>query len=305
LENLGTDSSKININSLEKKYKQEIRKSYKTIKTFLESEKYYFLAKEKKLRQSPFLTKEQLIEIEAINIHYQNKFMKIEKETRREFYELFLIKFAVSSTSIEGNTINLLEAERLLMRMITPKNKTLREVYDLQNTKNVFFDLLDNLPDISVDLIAKVHDDLLQNIDSRKGYRNHEIRILGQPFSPSPVKYIKTDMNMLLDWYVKNRDKIPPIVLATFFHHKFEHIHPFSDGNGRTGRIIMNLMLFKQKCPPIIIPVSKREEYLDFMNKGDTALKKNILSTDIEHYEDLISFIVGEYQKSYWNTFLV
>src|SRR3989344_6704233 len=139
LENLGTDPNKINIDSLEQKYKTEIRKSYRTIKIFLESERYYNLAKEEKLRQSPFLTKEQLIEIEAINIHYRTNFMKIDERTKREFYEFFLIKFAVSSTSIEGNTINLSEAERLLTREITPKNKTLREVYDLQNTKNVFF----------------------------------------------------------------------------------------------------------------------------------------------------------------------
>ncbi|MFH1682741.1 MAG: Fic family protein, partial [Candidatus Woesearchaeota archaeon] len=222
-----------------------------------------------------------------------------------EIYLLFLIKFAVSSTSIEGNTINLSQASRLLTENILPKDKTLREVYDLQNTKTVFFELLEKKQEISSDLIEKVHDDLLESIDVRKGYRTHDIHILGQPFKPSPGRYVREDMGLLLEWYDQNRRRIHPLALAIFFHHKFENIHPFSDGNGRTGRILMNLILLTHAYPPLIIPQTLRKEYLNVMNTADKSLKKNLLSVEMENYQPLFSFMSKEYEKTYWNTFLV
>ncbi len=305
LENLGSDINKIKIENLEKKYKKEIRKSYRTIKRFLESNYYLEKAKGKKLKKSKFFEKEQLDEIEAIKIHFRNRFLNLDKLTKRDIYELFLIKFAVSSTAIEGNTITLSEASRLLKEDVLPKNKTLREVYDLQNTKKVFFELLNKKPEISLELIENVHDKLLDNIDVRKGYRNHDINIFGQPFKPSPARYVKSDMKSLLNWYNKKKKNMHPLALAIFFHHKFENIHPFSDGNGRTGRILMNLILFKKNFPQMIILQTLRKEYLKSMNKADKALKKNMFSDEIKDYKELFSFMVNEFRKTYWNTFLV
>ena len=186
-----------------------------------------------------------------------------------------------------------------------PKGKTAREVYDLQNTQAVFFELLEAMPEIALDMIEETHDKLLDKIDLRKGYRTHDIHILGQPFKPSPARYVKADMKLLLDWYNKNEKSMHPLALAIFFHHKFESIHPFSDGNGRTGRVLMNLILIKHKYPPLIVPMTKREEYLQAMNDADKAREKSLLGTNIADYHKLFDFIINEYRKTYWNTFLV
>ncbi|MFH1682261.1 MAG: hypothetical protein ABIA37_00540, partial [Candidatus Woesearchaeota archaeon] len=77
LENLGSDLSKIKIEDLEKRYKKEIRDSYRTIKRFLESSYYLEKIKEKKLKKNIFFNKEQLEEIEAIKLHYESKFSKL------------------------------------------------------------------------------------------------------------------------------------------------------------------------------------------------------------------------------------
>lgn len=305
LENLGSDITKIKIGTLEKRYKKEVRQSYRTLKRFLESGYYLEKIRKKKLKQDKFFTPEQLNEIEAAKLHFTKEFQKLDPLSKKEVYEFFLIKFAVSSTSIEGNTINLLEAEKLLTENIFPKDKTLREVYDLQNTKSVFFDLLERKPEISLDLIEQVHDQLLDKIDQRSGYRTHDIRILGEPFKPSPGKYVKADTKLLLNWYHKNRKKMHPLALVIFFHHKFENIHPFSDGNGRTGRILMNHILIKQGYPPLIVPLKFRREYISIMNQADDALKKDLLSTNMEHYQKLFDFMVNEFVNTYWNSFLV
>lgn len=304
IENLGMDITKIHFETLERKYKTEIRDSYRTIKRFLETEYFLHKAKQKKLKKSPFFSKEESHEIEAIRLHYHQKFSRLDKVTKREIYEQFLIKFAVSSTSIEGNTINLNQARKLLQEEIIPKNKTLREIYDIQNTQKVFFTLLEEKPELSFSLVEQVHDELLKNIDLRRGYRIHDIHILGKPFAPSPGRYVKDDMNLLLNWYHTHKKKIHPFALALFFHHKFEHIHPFSDGNGRTGRMIINLILLKNGCPPLIILPSERKWYLEVMNIADTAIKKNIFSIDMKYYQQYFHFCIEQYKKSYWNTFL-
>ncbi len=303
LANLGTDLSKIKIDVLEKQFSKEIRKSHKTIKKFLDSNYYIEQTKKTKKKKEEFLNKEQLYEIEATKTHYQKKFLKLDKKTQREIYEYFLIRFAVNSTAIEGNTITLKEATQLFLNEKTPKNKTIREIFDLTNTKKVFYELLKNKQKLSTELIVEIHDTLLDNIDERKGLRNHDIHIFGQPFKPTPARYVKEDLELLINWYKENKKKIQPIILATTFHHKFEQIHPFSDGNGRTGRMIANHILIQEKYPPIIIDKRDRIEYLEVMNKADKATKKNL--TDInEKYKPLLKFIVEQLKKSYWDIFL-
>ena len=303
--NLGDDISKINLDELEKKYKEKIRKSYRTLKTFLDKNIYLERAKKEKIKKDKYLSKEQQEQIKAIILHYKTKFLKLDKLTQEEFFDNFILNFAVNSTSIEGNTINLREASDLFLNDKIPKDKTLREVYDLQNTKMAILMLKQESPKIDEELIIKVHDMLLDNIDKRKGFRTHEIRILGQPFKPSPARYIQADIKLLIDWYYKNKDKINPLVLATFFHHKFEKIHPFSDGNGRTGRILMNHILNLAKYPPTIITKRFRKEYISAMNDADKALVKGLLNTDIKKYQNLIDFSLSEFEISYWDIFLV
>ena len=303
--NLGDDLSKINIDDLEKRYHKEIRKSYHTIKRFLDSNYYAEKIKKLKLKKDYYFDKEQLIDIEAVKLHYDNKFLKTDELTKEEIYENFLINFAVNSTSIEGNTITLKEAYKMFKEDVVPKNRTLREVHDLINTKNVFNFLNKNNPEISLELIERVHDMLLENIDKRIGYRNHDIRITGQPFKPSPARYVKADITLLLKWYEENKTKIHPLALITFFHHKFEKIHPFSDGNGRTGRMLVNYILMKLNYPPLIISRRFRQEYLRVMSDADDCMQKGLINTDLGYYKGLLEFIHLQLTFSYWDIFLI
>ena len=303
--NLGNDISKIKIEDLEKKYSKEIRKSYKTIKKFLETNHYLEKVKRLKIKEDKIFNKKQILNIKSILLHYNSNFLKLHKLTQKEILENFAINFAVNSNSIEGNTITLKEAYNLIKEDITPKNRTLREVHELTNTKKVIEFLENKNHDINLRLIEDIHDMLLETIDNRKGIRTHDIKILRQPFKPSPARYVKSDIKMLLDWYGKNKKKLHPLVLITLFHHKFENIHPFSDGNGRTGRILMNYILSLNKYPPLIISRRFRKEYLDLMNKSDKIISKNLLENDLEGYKSLIDFIYLQFKISYWDIFLV
>ncbi|MDD9954303.1 MAG: Fic family protein [Candidatus Woesearchaeota archaeon] len=303
LENLGTDLSKISIATLEKKYKKEVRKSYKTLKRFLDTNYYLREAKKKKHKQHTFLTQEQHHSIEAARIHYTTKFLALDKLSQHEIYEHFLLKFAVNSTAIEGNTITLKEADLLLRENILPKGKHIREVYDLQNTRTVFAELLKTNPKISHKTMILVHDALLVNIDRRVGYRTTDIEIFGQPFKPTPGRYVRDDMQFLLQWYNKNKKTLHPFLLAVCFHHKFENIHPFADGNGRTGRMLMNHILIQHKYPPLVVSRRHRDEYISVISRADAAIKSDIGAVN-EHYLPLIEFLALSLEESYWDTFL-
>lgn len=283
------------------KFKNQIRKSYKKMHSFLESNHFLEKAQLLKLKQDRFL-KEQTNEIEACKMHYREIFSKLDTLTKQEVFKTYVIEFAYNTASIEGNTINLEEARNLLNDGITPKGKTLREVYDLQNTEKVFFEFLKNYNlDITHRLIVDIHDKLLESIDERKGYRTANIRVIRSNFEASPGTYVKTDMDLLLKWYTKNKDELHPLILAIVFHHKFEKIHPFMDGNGRTGRMIMNYILLKNNLPPTIIHKKRREDYLEAMREADPS---DIWKLDEKRYVDLISYGIEEFLDTYWSIFL-
>lgn len=294
------DEVKKNLDNLSQ-FKESIRKSYKKINLVLESN--HFLEKAQKLKlKRDMLLKEKTDEVEACKIHFNEVFKKLDELTKKEIFKNYVIEFAYNTASIEGNTISLEEARNLLNEGITPKDKTLREIYDLQNTERVFFDLLNNKLKEKLDhnLIAEIHDKLLTNIDERKGYRTIDIRVVKSNFDASPGKYVKTDMDLLLKWFNENKSKIHPLVLAIMFHHKFEKIHPFMDGNGRTGRMIMNYILLSNNLPPTIIHKKTRKEYLEAMREADEVELWKIS----DKYYDLISYGIDEFIDTYWNVFL-
>ena len=295
---LGDDINKVKkkIQELPAKYTKEIRKAYRTINRFIEANHYLDKIKSMKIKKNNYLTREILENIEACRLHWNKVFLKSDEKTKQEIFMNFLIEFAFNTTSIEGNTIKLAEARKLLTENLTPKNKTLREIYDLKNTQKVFFDFINN-PEkkLNHELICKTHDELLKGIDERKGYRKQDVRVFKMNFKSTPAPYVLADMNLLIKWYNQNQNKLHPLVLAGLFHHKFEKIHPFMDGNGRTGRMLMNHILMSMGYPLLVIKSRQRQDYIRKLNKADN---------NTENYKELVEFMAKEMTESYWNIFL-
>ncbi len=292
---LGNEISKV-LSKLDnlKDYELEIRKSYDKIRKYVEEN---ILLSQVEVEENEYIKTKLLKEIETAKLHFKIKFLKLDDKTILDTYKNFIIDFAYNTTSIEGNTITLEEASKLLREKLTPKEKTLREVFDVQNTQKVFLDLL-HKPKFDLNLIKKIHKGLMENVDVRVGFRTHNIRVFRSSFDASPAKYVETDMKLLMKWYKENQG-LHPIILGTMFHHKFEKIHPFSDGNGRTGRMLLIYILIKKGYPPLIVQKKNRSEYLNGLNKAD---KINL--TDIGHnYIPLINFVGEEFVSSYWNNF--
>jgi len=121
------------------------------------------------------------------------------------------------------------------------------------------------------DNVLHVHKLVMANVAEDAGrYRTAAVRITGANFMPPPSSEVRPGMNRLLEWLRENPDELRPIELAAVFHHRFVQVHPFTEGNGRTARLLMNAVLMKYGYPFIaVIPKVDRAKYLRALNEAD------------------------------------
>jgi Fic family protein len=198
-------------------------------------------------------------------------FSKEPKENYENRYEAFCSLFTYNSTGIEGNTLTLSETSYLLFEGVVPKEKPLREINEVINHKKAFDYILEYKKDINKDFILELHKLVVVNniridlISQIGKYRTVQVYI-GNSIPPKPQD-VSNEMARLLKWYSTNKKKLHPLVLASYFHTEFERIHPFVDGNGRVGRLLMNFILHKHNFPMINIPKKKKFRYYQILQE--------------------------------------
>lgn len=210
-------------------------------------------------------------DIDFLNI-IKKDFSKEPKENFENRYEAFCSLFTYNSTGIEGNTITLEETSFLLFEGITPKSRDLREINETLNHKRAFDYLLNYKGDINKKFILELHRLVVANtlrpeLISQIGRYRHVQVFVGLLLPPKPQD-VSNRMASLLKWYSINKIKLNPLVLASYFHTEFEKIHPFVDGNGRVGRLLMNFILYKNKFPMINIPKKRKFQYYQVLQKA-------------------------------------
>ncbi len=223
----------------------------------------------------------------------KGKYLKEPKITFVNRYEAFCSLFTYDSTTIEGNSLTLQETARLLFEGIVPPNKPLREVHEVLNHKKAFDYILGHKGDIEKELICELHKIIVANtlrselIQQIGKYRNVQVYIRGVSWFPPKPSEVHSKMSSLLSWYTKNKKKLHPLILASYFHTEFEKIHPFVDGNGRIGRLLLNFILHKNKYPMINIPNSIKHKYYN-------ALEKAQLKNDLRSFVKLLLDILNK-----------
>ncbi len=192
----------------------------------------------------------------------------------KKLEEQFRLEWTYNSNAIEGNTLNLRETELVLNRGLTIGKKSLREHFEVLNHAEAIT-LLENIctkkKDLSEDLILSLHRLILKNIDDAEAgrYRQSNVMIVGAVHIPPQAVKVPRLMGELLAWYHENSRKIPAPELAAWVHYKFVNIHPFIDGNGRTARLLMNLILMRAGYPPAVILTVDRKKYYRVLKDAD------------------------------------
>lgn len=179
----------------------------------------------------------------------------------------FLIAFTYNSNAIEGNTLTLQETALILNEGITIAEKPLRDHLEIIGHKEAYFyveALVKEKVPLSEKVIQTVHSIVLMDKPQDRGvYRSVPVRILGAAHTPPEPWAVPVQMELLLTEYAGEMQTLHPIERAALFHLRFEGIHPFIDGNGRTGRLLLNLELMQQGYPAIDIKFADRRKYYD------------------------------------------
>lgn len=208
----------------------------------------------------------------------------------KKLQEQMQIEFTYNSNAIEGNTLSLRETQLVIQEGITVHGKSLREHLEARNHPdaiNYVQELAQEETTITQDAILKVHALLMRGIDDQNAgkYRTGQIRIAGATFMPPPAQKIEAMINELLQTLNQNPAELRPIELAAFFHHKLVYTHPFIDGNGRTARLLMNIILMRNGYPFTTLLKIDRPKYLRALSeadKGNPVPFTNFIATSVE-----------------------
>lgn len=219
----------------------------------------------------------------------------------RDYYRIGL---TYSSNAIEGNTLTESETKVVIEDGITIGGKTLREHQEAVGHAKAYdhiYSLLDK--EISEQDILKLHELFFQQIDSENSgkYRQQNVVITGTDFLPPDHNEVPAAMKR----HIENINRKPadqyPLEWASDLHAEFESIHPFKDGNGRIGRLMLSVLALKDGYCPVIIPPVRRAEYISSLqetNKGDLsslrALIVSVIYEEMKSLKRLLDSLSGE-----------
>lgn len=212
----------------------------------------------------------------------------------------FLVEFTYNSNAIEGNTLTLQETA-MVLEGVTIDQKPLKDHLEAVGHKDAFVfvqSLVSESKAITEREIKQIHSLVLMDRPEDKGvYRRIPVKIMGAVHEPPQPYFIEPKMNELLRKNEQNKKSMHSIERIAKFHLDFEGVHPFIDGNGRTGRLVLNLDLMQNGYPPINVKFTDRKKYYQAF---DTYYQDN----DAGKMVELIAGYVDEWLGQYLNFLL-
>lgn len=224
--------------------------------------------------------------LEKIRSHFQKEWKRYpESAKERELHEIAL-SFTYNTNAIEGSTITLEEARIILEDKVAP-NKSIREIWETESHAAVFLEMLRTTGILSAELLLKWHKDIFKETkpDIAGRFRDYLVRV--GPFVAPDWRKIPDLMKQLIEFV--NESRINPVELAARAHYMFEKTHPFGDGNGRIGRLLMNYILWNNGYPMLIIEYKRRKAYYRALEKTEEKFVnyfiRRYLSVNEKHWQ--------------------
>ncbi|MEA1984419.1 MAG: Fic family protein [Euryarchaeota archaeon] len=204
-------------------------------------------------------------------------------------WQVFTETFVYNTNAIEGSTTSFDEVHDILKNNTKPRTDD--ELESVGVAEAVEY-IRNTDEELSLPLILTLHGMCFRGSKSFAGkLRDVEViirdgrgKIVHQGI---PVSEIERELTELAEWYNANRDEVKPLLLAAIVHNQFEYIHPFEDGNGRVGRLLLNYALLKQEYPPINILLEDRSKYYECLR----------LYSQENDLENTLGFLVDQYSK--------
>lgn len=218
----------------------------------------------------------------------------LKKSTLLSLRESLIVDWTYNSNAIEGSTLTKTET-KVVLEGITVGGKSVREHLEAINHKEAILfleELVKSKQPLSEWDIKSIHALILRSIDDENAgkYRLSNVMISGATHIPPKYELLNSLMETLVLNFNKRWNKFHPLVQAALLHGEFVKIHPFVDGNGRTARLLLNLVLMKNGYTPIVIKKENRLDYYEVLDKAHT-------SADYSDFIYLVVTLVRESSK--------
>lgn len=235
------------------------------------------------------LSKEEIKEINKLEKEIPLKISHLSEKDWKVFSELF----TYNTNAIEGSKLNQKEVNNLLEKDKWP-DKSKEDIAEAYGVDEAIRFIRTTKEHISIELIKQIHKIVFRNSKSFAGKlrkKGEDVVVLDGRgnivHEGAPQSRINHLLKELTNWYKQNKTKYSPLILAAVVHNQFENIHPFADGNGRVGRILLNNILIKHNLPPLNIDFKNRVEYYNTLKEYEQ--NKNLKPT--------IEFFIKEYKN--------
>ena len=218
--------------------------------------------------------KDKKIPLEKIRQNYSKHTKTADKKIIKNENHGFKIIHTYSTQKIEGSTMTLHQTRKLLETGLSPKDTLLEDIVEAQQLAELFDEMLITKDDITLKLVLYWHGKLFQKTDTNNAgnFRRQDVK----PYLGKTEYVLWSDVldeiSNLVKWYNKEKKIMNPVELSARFHKRFELIHPFIDGNGRIGRLLMIFILNKNHYPMSNIEPKEKQTYI---NKLESSYVKN------------------------------
>jgi Fic family protein len=228
----------------------------------------------------------------------------LSKQLVKKLKEQFSLDLTYNSNAIEGNKLTLKETYLVINDGMTVKGKSLKDHLEAKNhheAVHFLYDLVEHEKKhtVSERLIRSLQQLIIKDIEDTEAgkYRTGTVLISGSSHKPPPAYDVPKLMEELVDWLNKNISKMHPVELAAKSHHQLVHVHPFTDGNGRTARLFMNLILMQKGYPMVVILKNDRKKYYRALEKADKGKTDDIEKFIAQAVERSMNIYLGAIQS--------
>jgi len=230
----------------------------------------------------------------------------LKREEIKQLDDYFRIGLTYSSNALEGNSLSISETKVIIEDGITVGGKPLRDCYEATGHAKAYDFMLEAARsknfDLNEDIILKLHKLFYSSLDAENAgrYRTYQVFITGTEYLPPASDEVPELMKMFAFELNEKSRRLHPVMLAAFAHKRLVDIHPFTDGNGRTARLLMNLILINKGYQIVSIPPIMRSEYIAALQESQRSRKPSNKS-----FYQLIANCEIESQKDYCRMFRI
>ena len=210
-------------------------------------------------------------EFDKIKAGYQRRLQTVPRSVIEKEQGEFVTEFTYDTNRIEGSTMTFEDTRLLLERGFVRSPRPAHDIAETQAHAKLLERLLATPEPVNLSNLLSWHKELFAHTkpDIAGTLRTYEVRIVGSKHRPPPAEQVEPMLKALIDWSRQSKSQLHACEIAGEFHFRFEHIHPFGDGNGRVGRLTMNMLLFNLGYPMLNVPYNRRRGYYNALEQSD------------------------------------